>query len=258
MSQAIRSIIVDDEPLARKLLRSMLEEHEDVDVVAEYGDGEAALAGIERETPDLVFLDVQMPKRTGIEVLEELGTDRDVEIVFVTAYDQYALQAFQVNAVDYLLKPFDDERLAETLDRVRSRLRRGGDSGAGRDYAERLAAVLEQLGTPSAYVERIAVKRGERIYLQPVAEVELFESEGKYVRIFAGDDEHVIRETMIQLEETLDPRHFIRISRSSIVRIAAIREIQPWFRGDYVVILKSGRKVNTTRSYRDSLKKLIG
>jgi len=262
MAETIRTVIVDDEPLARKLLRSMLATHADIELVGEYGDGQEALNGIIEQKPDLVFLDVQMPKLTGIEVLEQLGPDRDPEIVFVTAYDQYALRAFEVNAVDYLLKPFDDERFDETLDRVRARLsreaeprtRRKGDAG---DYADRLDAVLRQLGSRPEYAERIAVRRGERIYLQPVADIEVFESEGKYVRIHTGGEEHVIRETMLQLDEILDPRQFIRISRSAIINIASIAEIQLWFRGDYMVILKSGRKINTTRSYRSALKRLI-
>lgn len=251
--RTLRSVIVDDEPLARKLLRSMLEEHSDVEVVAEFADGDEAVIGIRRIEPDLVFLDVQMPKRNGMEVLRELGPDRDTEIVFVTAYDQYALRAFEVNAVDYLLKPFDEERLGEALERVRARLVRP-ERG---DYQDRLSALIEQLGTPYEHVERIAVKRGEKIFLQPVRDVELFDSEGKYVRIYAGAEEYLIRETMVQLGQILDPRRFIRISRSAIVNIDHIREIQPWFRGDYVVTLTSGRHVNTTKSYRDSLKNLI-
>ena len=258
---ALRSIIVDDEPLARKLLRSMLTEHEDIEIIAEFGDGEEAVEGIRREGPDLVFLDVQMPRKTGIDVLRDLGRERDTEVVFVTAYDQYALHAFEANAVDYLLKPFDDERLAETLDRVRARVRasrHGGAGAADRDpYADRIAALIRDLGDRRDYLERIAVKRGEKIFLQPVDDIERFESEGKYVRIFAGDQKFMIRETMIQLDELLDPRKFIRVSRADIINIAFIREIEPWFRGDYVITLKSGHTVNTTRAYRDALKKLI-
>ena len=253
MSTTYTSIIVDDEPLARKLLRSMLDDYPDVEVVEEYGDGEEAVIGIRRQEPDLVFLDVQMPKKTGLDVLRELGRDRESEIIFVTAYDQYALKAFEANAVDYLLKPFDEERLAEALERARARLRKPQRDA----YADRLASLLEDLGGRTDYVDRIAVKRGEKIFLQPVDQIELFESEGKYVRIFAGDERYMIRETMIQLDEILDPRQFKRISRSAIINIDFIREIQPWFRGDYVVTLRSGRNVNTTKSYRDALKKLI-
>lgn len=253
MTDRIRAIIVDDEPLARKLLRSMLDVHDDVQIVGEYADGAEALTAIRQLDLDLVFLDVQMPRLTGLEVIQDLGADRDVEVVFVTAYDQYALHAFRVNAVDYLLKPFDDERLSETLERVRARMQ----SADSVEYRQRLASLIQQLGSRPDYVERIAVKRGERIYLQPVADVELFESEGKYVRIVSGEQVHVIRETMLQLEEILDPRTFIRISRSAIVNVRFIREIHPWFRGNYAVILGSGRTVNTTKSYRDALKRLI-
>lgn len=251
--KTLRSIIVDDEPLARKLLRSMLEEYSDIDIIAEFEDGEEAIGGILRLDPDVVFLDVQMPGKTGIDVLRALGKHREIEVVFATAYDAYALQAFEANAVDYLLKPFDDERLAETLERVRARALRPHRD----DYADRVASLLQDLGARSDYVERIAVRRGEKIFLQPVDGIELFESEGKYVRIFAGDQRYMIRETMIQLDQILDPRKFIRISRSEIINVALIKEIQPWFRGDYAVTLQSGRTVNTTRSYRDSLKKLI-
>ena len=251
--KTLRSVIVDDERLARSLLRSMLEEHPDIEIAGEFENGEEAIIGIRRIEPDVVFLDVQMPRKTGIEVLRELGKERDAEVVFVTAYDEYALQAFEANAVDYLLKPFDDERLAETLERVRARVVTPDAGG----YAQRVASLLESLGAQSQYVDRIAVKRGEKIFLQPVEEIELFESEGKYVRIHAGGEHYMIRETMIQLGQILDPRTFIRISRSEIINIARIREIQPWFRGDYVVTLESGRNVNTTKSYRDSLKRLI-
>lgn len=249
----LKCMIVDDEPLARKLLRSMLAEHPDIEVIAECEDGEEAIIAVRRHEPDVVFLDVQMPRKTGIEVLQELGRVRDTEIVFVTAYDQYALQAFEANAVDYLLKPFDEERLAQTLERVRARIIRPDAEGS----AHRLAALLESLGAPSQYLDRIAVKRGETIYLKEVDEIELFHAEGKYVRIHTGGEQYIIRETMLQLDQMLDPRRFMRVSRSDIINISSIRTIQPWFRGDFAVTLKSGQVVNTTKSYRDNLKRLI-
>lgn len=253
MSRLIRCVVVDDEPLARKLLRSMLGEHSDVDVVAECESGDEAVAVLERERPDVVFLDIQMPKLSGLDVVAHLGPESRTEVVFVTAFDRYAVDAFDLNAVDYLLKPFDEERLAETLDRVRRRL---GSRGPG--YSDRLLALVERLGTREELLQRIAVRRGERISLQPVDAIELFESEGKYVRLHTSDgEEHVIRETMIELVRRLDAKRFVRISRSSIINVDEIREIQPWFRGDFIVILKSGRKVQTTKSFRGPLKELI-
>jgi two-component system LytT family response regulator len=248
----LRSLIVDDEPLARELLRHMLDSHDDVEVIGECGSGTQAVDAVREHRPDLMFLDIQMPGLDGFAVLSQLAPDIP-EVVFVTAYDQYALRAFDVHALDYLLKPFDEERLARAVDRARAHLRR---PGAG-DDRRRILALLDELRGARAWRERLVIRVGERAFLQRVADIDWLEADGKYVKVHAGPAVHTIRETMTQLSEVLDPRRFLRISRSAIVNIDRIREIQPWFRGDYVVIMQNGAEVTSTRGYRDTLKSLL-
>jgi two-component system LytT family response regulator len=257
----IRAVIVDDEPLAREVLRSMLADHEDVEIVGEAGDGNAALVLIERTAPDLVFLDVQMPERDGFAVLRELDPDRFPAVVFVTAYDQYALRAFEVHALDYLLKPFDEERLARTLARARAHLARGRASvpaEAADEAAQRILRVLDELGVARQHLERLVVREDERVFFVRVADVDWFEAAGKYITIHAGKQRHQIREAMGKLEQQLDPRRFTRVSRFAIVNVERIRELQPWFQGEYVVILHDGSRVATTRGYRENVNALLG
>jgi two-component system LytT family response regulator len=249
---ALRSLIVDDEPLARELLRRMLAQHGDVEVVGECGSGTQAVEAVRAARPDLIFLDVQMPGLDGFGVLSELAPDIP-EVVFVTAYDQYALRAFDVHALDYLLKPFDEERLARAVDRARAHLRRPDAEGDRRQ----ILALLDELRATRGFRERLVIRVGERAFLQPVADIDWLEADGKYVKVHAGQRTHTIRETMTQLAEMLDPRRFLRISRSAIVNVDRIREIQPWFRGEYVVIMQSGAEVTSTRGYRDTLKALL-
>lgn len=253
MAAPLRSMIIDDEPLARKLLRSMLDEYPDVEVVGEYSDGGEVLEALAEERPDLLFLDIQMPVRTGIEVLQTLGREHAPAVIFVTAYNQYALDAFEVNAVDYLLKPFDEERLKEAVDRARRRI----STAEVGEHSDRIVALLERLDRRNHPLEHIVVKRGEKMFLQPTDEIAWFEADGKYIRIHTGGRQDVIRETMTQLERELDPRRFLRVSRSAIVNIHFIKEIQPWFKGDLVITLQDGSQVSTTRTYRDALKRLI-
>lgn len=237
----MRSVIVEDEPPSRELLESLLESS-GVEVVGSFDRSEEALAAIPDLEPDVLFVDVRMPGLDGIELLERLGPEAARAVVFVTAYDQYALSAFEHEAVDYLLKPFDDERLARTLDRVRRRL----DLGA--------RATLVRAGEP---LVRIPVAVGDRVVLVPVAEVVWFEAEGKYVRIHTPEGAHLVRMPLSSLEARLEPREFLRVSRSAIVRIASIREIQPWTHGDRVLVLRTGAHVRTTRGYRDNVSRLL-
>jgi two-component system LytT family response regulator len=249
----MRALIVDDEPLARELLRRMLDAHPDVEVVGEAGSGRAALEAVRADAPDLLFLDVQMPGLDGFEVLEALGAERLPQVVFVTAFDQYALRAFEVHALDYLLKPFDEERLARAMERARIHL-----SAPGRDHdRERILALLDELRGVRRWRERLVIRVGERAFFQPVAEIDWIEADGKYLKVHVGGKHHVIRETMTQLARALDPARFLRISRGAIVNVDRIREIQPWFRGEYMVILRNGAEVPSTRGYRDSLDALL-
>jgi two-component system LytT family response regulator len=231
----------------------MLAAHPDITVVGECGSGTQAVEAVRAEAPDLLFLDVQMPGLDGFQVLQELRRDALPEVVFVTAFDQYALRAFEVHALDYLLKPFDEERLARALERARAHLRRPDRQEDRRQILE----LLDELRGARRWRERLVIKMGERAFLQPVAEIDWIEADGKYVKVHVGPRTHTLRETLTQLSEVLDPERFLRISRSAIVNVDRIREIQPWFRGDHVVIMKNGAEVTSTRGYRDCLKELL-
>lgn len=250
----IRVILVDDEPLARDLLRSMLEPEDDFEVVGEFGNGEDAVDAIEELAPDVVFLDVQMPELDGFGVVNAVGIDRMPVTVFVTAFDRYALQAFDAHALDYLLKPFDDTRLQRTLRRVRERL----DRAPKETVSQRMMALLEQLDARTRYVERLVIRTDGRATFLPVRDIDWIEADGKQLLVHAGKEKHLLREGMAKVETQLDPAEFLRIHRSTLVRIDRIREIQPWFGGDYVVILQDGTQLTSSRGYREKLKELIG
>jgi two-component system LytT family response regulator len=247
----VRTLIVDDEPLARDCVRLALA-GEDVTVVGECGDGDGAVAAIRRLAPDLVFLDVQMPGLDGFDVVARVGPARMPPVVFVTAYDEHALRAFQVHALDYVLKPFDDERLRQAL----AHARRFVDLD-GATLARRLAALLAEHpgepGAPRHFVTRFTVKRDDRIQFVPAAEVDWFEAAGNRVVLHVGEHTFAIRATLRSVLEGLDPASFARIHRSTIVNVDRIREVQPWFGGDYVAILRDGRKLRVSRNYRDDL-----
>lgn len=249
----IRAIIVDDEPLARDSVRLALERAGDIDVVAECGDGAAAAQAIATYDPDLVFLDVQMPGLDGFDVIERVGLDRMPPVVFVTAFDEYALRAFEVHALDYVLKPFDDARLADVVARVRERLSGEGSREAVRALAGVLRELREQPPAAGGYAHRLMVEADERIRFVPVSAVEFLEAERNYVLVHAGGERHRVRATLTALLEQLDPRHFVRIHRSTVVNVEHIQEVQPWFGGDYVAILRGGRRLKVSRRYRDQL-----
>jgi two-component system LytT family response regulator len=257
---AIRTLIVDDEPLARDGVRLRLAPHAEFQVVGECGNGEDAVEAVRTLAPDLVFLDVQMPGLTGFEVLEALGGEGLPEIVFVTAYDQYAIRAFDVHALDYVLKPFDDDRFGVALCRVRRRLaeRRAGELG------EQLAALLAThqagRGTPEGprYADRLVLRDTQSVSFVRVDDVDWVEADGDYMRLHTGAKSHLLRSTMADLERKLDPRRFARIHRSTIVQVDRIREMRPSFHGEYVVVLRCGTRLKLSRSYRDRLSTIVG
>lgn len=249
----IRTIIVDDEPLSRELLRGMLAADPDVSVVGEFGDGRQALEGIRQLRPDLVFLDIQMPERNGFQVLEALDEQLLPAVIFVTAYDRYAVRAFEVHALDYLLKPFDEERLGRALRHARERLARTDRLDTGR----RILAMLEQMTAGARYRDHLVIRGEGRAYLQPVREIEWIEASGKHVHIHASGEPKSMRATMIELEQKLNPRRFLRVSRSAIVNVDRIREVAPWFNGEFLVTMKSGAQVPSTRGYRQALVDLL-
>ncbi len=250
----IRVLIVDDEPIARERLRALLEREPDLEVLGECRDGNEAVAAIRRERPDLVFLDVQIPELDGFGVIRALSDDKLPVVVFVTAYDQYALQAFEVHAVDYLLKPFDEERFQRALLRARQAIQ--AEQGGG--VNERLLALLKDLQPEPQYLERVVVKNSGRLFFLRTDELDWIESSGNYVCLHAGKESHLLRETMSALESRLDPARFIRIHRTAIVRIDAIKELHPLFHGEYEVALRDGTRLTLSRSYRDRLQSLLG
>ncbi len=249
----IRALIVDDEPLARERLRTLLRKESDFEITGECGDGAKAVAAIEKSRPDVVFLDVQMPEADGFAVVEAVGTQHMPAVVFVTAYDKYALKAFDVRALDYLLKPFDRERFAATLARVRARLQE--NSG---QISRELASLLRELRPAAKYLERVVIRSGGRVTFLRAEEIDWIGAAGNYLEIHAGKQTHLLRETMNSLEARLDPQKFLRIHRSTIVHVERVRELHSSFHGDYEVLLRDGVRLTLTRNYKDKLEKLIG
>jgi two-component system LytT family response regulator len=253
--RVIRAVIADDEPLARERMRGLLSGRKDVQIVAEATDGMEAVDAILAHSPDLVFLDVNMPKLDGFEVISTVGADRMPAVVFVTAYDQHALRAFEVQALDYLLKPFDAERFESALDRVRRQL----DSQASSDLGRRLLALVRDIKPERpARPERLVVKSGGRLFFLRAEEIDWIEAAGNYVRLHVGSEGHLLRETMTSIEARLNPDIFFRIHRSHIVNIERIKELQPWFNGEYVVILRNGTQLTLSRGYREKLQERLG
>jgi two-component system LytT family response regulator len=253
LNAKLRALIVDDEPLAREGIRIHLEDEPDFQVVDECGDGEGAVNAIRELRPDVVFLDIQMPGLDGFGVLEALEGERLPEIVFVTAYDQFALRAFEAHALDYLLKPFDEDRFRKALDRVRNQLR----GQTRRDLDARVAELLADIRSKPKYLDRLVVRSGGRILILRVDDVDWIEAAANYVKLHVGNRVYLLRETMSRLEEKLDPARFLRIHRSTIVRVDRIRELEPLFQGDYLVILQDGARLTSSRSYRDKLQELL-
>lgn len=254
MPDPIRCVIVDDEPPARRLLKRLLAQRDDIIVAAEAGSGREAVDTIRLTGPDVVFLDIAMPELNGFEVLASLPADEAPLVVFVTAYDEFAVRAFEVNAVDYLLKPFDDARVHAAVDRVMAQVER--DRGAATDRAQ--AALLTMAaGRERTYLRRLAVTRGERSEIIRVESVDRVEAEGKYVRIWSAGRSHLLRRPISLMAEILDPAVFVRVSRSAIVNIERITEIiQPTLRDCYVA-LEGGERVKVTRGYRSVIDRLM-
>lgn len=249
----IKALIVDDEPIARDRVRRMLHEENDVEIVGECGNGTEAVVFINENNPDLVFLDIQMPEMTGFEVLQAINPAKSPAIIFVTAYDQYAIQAFDVHALDYLLKPFNRERFKRAVDRVHEQIEK---TNTGK-IDERLASLLADLSKHKKYLERLVVKSVGRVFFLRTEEVDWIEAAGNYAKLHVGREGHLIRETMNGLEAKLNPDKFLRIHRSTLVNIDCIRELNPLFSGDYSVMLKNGTELTLSRNYRDRLLELF-
>jgi two-component system LytT family response regulator len=264
--EPIRTLIVDDELLARTRIRNLLRDKREFQITGECANGKQAMAQIEQQQPDLVFLDVQMPDLDGIGLVKAIAAAISTEhlpvIVFVTAYDQYAVRAFECHALDYLLKPFDDERFEKTLEWARTQIQRD----QVHQFGERMMTLLEDYPgkhlNPSATAPRhrsqLMVKSGGRVLFVKADEIDWIEAEGCYARLHTGRQSHLLRETMSALEAQLDPQAFLRIHRSTIINRERIRELQPQSHGEYTIILHDGTQLRLSRSYRDKLSALFG
>jgi len=257
---ALRVVVVDDEELARDRLETLLSQQPDIQVVGTASDGRAAVEVIEREQPDLVFLDVQMPEMDGFEVVESLELERMPAVVFVTAHDAHALRAFEVHAIDFLVKPFDQTRFERALAHAREQHARtaSGPAGGAQPLDARVLAALEELRAQRSFPERLIVKTAGRVFFVRVEDVDWVEASGNYVKVHAKGEAHLIRESMKNMEARLDPKRFVRIHRSAIVNIDRIKELEPWFHGEYIVIMRDGTRLTASRVFSDRLSAMIG
>ena len=251
----ITAIIVDDEPLARRRIRTLLSRERDIELLEECADGASAVEAIRRRRPDLVFLDVQMPEMNGFAVLRALGSELTAAVVFVTAYEQFSLRAFDVHALDYLLKPFHRRRFQEALRRVRQRFHNERELA---DVRVRLATLLASADgdtVRSGPLERLAIRTANKVAIVRVREIDWIQGDGNYVRLHVGVAVHLLRQTMKVLVAQLDPSQFIRIHHSCIVNVERVRELQPWSHGDYVVVLDTGKRLMSSRTYSGNLRR---
>lgn len=251
---SIRVLLSDDEALARERLRSLLEDERDLEIVAECGDGKSAIAMIKREKPDLVFLDIQMPEIDGFGVVSALRHDPMPLTIFVTAYDRYAMKAFEVHALDYLLKPVGKQRLAEALEHARKQLLHPSEGM----FQGRVLALLAELDSRHNAPQRIVIKAdGEIVCLKP-GEIDWAESAGNYVCLHVGGATHILRETITALESRLGQRQFLRVHRSTLVNVDRIKTLRPSLYGDYAILLRDGTKLTLSRGFRESVLKRLG
>jgi two-component system, LytTR family, response regulator len=248
----IRALIVDDEPWARRRIAKLLGAEQDVEIIGQCSDGAAAIQQVVELRPDLVFLDVQMPEVDGFEVVDAVGANRMPLVIFATAYDKYALRAFDANALDYLLKPFDEERFRKALDRARKELLKGR---VGAEDA--LSSLLRSLRASGRYLQRLVVKSGGRVTFLKALEIDWIESSNNYLTLHVGRDAHVLRSTMNALTPKLDPEQFARIHRCTIVNLDRVKELQPWFRGEQVLVLKDDTRLTVGRAFRIQLQKYL-
>lgn len=249
----IGALVVDDEPLARRAVVRLLQDEPDVELLGECGDGASAVQSIRQQSPDLVFLDVQMPAMTGIDVVTAVGAERMPATVFVTAYEQYAVKAFEANAVDYLVKPFSRERFAQTLARARQRLAAREGSLA----SVRILKTLDALRERDNYLDRLPVRVDEHITFIDVDDIVWIKASGNNVLVHLADRVHEMRETMSALATRLNPRHFARVHRSAIINLRRVQAIHPWFNGHHVVTMDTGQKLRMSRYQHETFLRLV-
>lgn len=255
----IKALIVDDEPLARRNIRVLLKDDPQIELVGECGSGAEALKVIQKQTLDLLFLDIQMPEMNGFDVLEKIDAAQIPAIVFVTAFDQYAIKAFEVHALDYLLKPFDDARFEKALRQAKTQI----EQREINQLSKRLVALLEDRDAPpnkartSGYLSRLMVKSASRVFFLKVSEIDWIEAADYYVKLHVGRKAHLLRETMSEMEAKLDPEMFLRIHRSAIVNLDRVKEMHAHFNGEYLVILHDGTELKLSRSRREQLQQIL-
>jgi two-component system, LytTR family, response regulator len=245
----IRALIVDDEPLARKRIRLLARDEPDLELIGECESAPDALAAIERDPPDLLFLDVQMPEMDGFELLHKLPREHLPVVIFTTAFDKHAVRAFEAHALDYLLKPFQPDRFKAAVARAREHLSTKQASSAARGLLDLLANRQGSSALPNAakYLARLTVKNDDRVVVIKTADIDSIESAGNYVSVNVGKEGHILRESLNALEKQLDPENFLRVSRSAIVNLDRVKELQPMFKGEHIIVLQSGKRLTMTR-----------
>ncbi len=251
----IKTVIVDDEPLALMRLKDLLESYSDIKIVAECGEADQALVAIKEHQPDLLLLDVQMPGKNGLELISQIAQEEMPVVIFVTAFDQYAVKAFEIHALDYLLKPFDQERFDYTLQRARAQIERE----RGGDISRRLLGLLREKNYAPKYLQRLKVKTGSGYLFLKIEEIVWISAEANYLRIHTEKHSYLIRGTLGYIEGLLNPEQFVRIHRSTIVNVDCIKEMHQWFQhGEYSLSLTNGKRLTISRSYRERLMRLVG
>ena len=250
---SIGTLVVDDEPIARHAIVRLLRDDPDIELLGECGDGASAVAAIRRQSLALVFLDIQMPAMGGMEVVAAVGAERMPATVFVTAFEQYAVRAFEANAVDYLVKPFGRERFAATLRRVKTRL----SAGAGADASAQILQALQALRQRDEHIQRLPVRIDAHIGFIDVDDIVWIKANGNSVQIHLADGVHEMRETMSALAARLDPRHFARVHRSAIINVRRVQAIHPWFNGYHVVTMDTGQKLRMSRYQHETFLRLV-
>ncbi len=263
----ITAFIIDDESLARTRIRRLLENEQDINIAGECANGQEAVQHIKSNSPDLIFLDVQMPELNGFEVLNELGSEKLPVIIFVTAYDKYALKAFEVHAIDYLLKPFDDDRFYAALNHAREQIANVQNNSIRKKLFDLITDLTGVKSLPSGktaneisqqnYLERLVIKTAGRIYFLKTNDIVRIKAAGKYLDILANEQEHIIRQTMNEIETKLNPDQFLRIHRSTILNIDQIKEMQHWYKSQYIFILNNGEKYTSGNKFRGNLESII-
>ena len=253
MNERIRTLIVDDEPIARRHLRSLLGEHTEIEIIGEAGNGRDAIAAIRKEHPQMVLLDIQMPEIDGFGVVKEIGAEKMPVVVFVSAFDEYALAAFEAHALDYIMKPVKRDRFHQTIRRAVDLINRRG----GGDLRDSLGRLLERIESERRFPSRLAIKTEGRMLFLKANEIDWIETDGDHVKFHVGSQTYLHRTTLTRLEERLSPKMFLRIHRSIVVNVDRVRELQPWFQGDYVLILADGTRLTSGRSYRERVREFV-